>query len=125
MTLDWVYASSRGGRVFSYYFEASKRVPDAGNTPEEDPQGVVRVAVSGWLRATATGPTISGTRSELHWEPVDLQHTRPGLMPLGVLRHGNEQIWVMEGHLGVRGRFTLYALGDTVRTVATVDAASC
>jgi hypothetical protein len=125
MTLDWVYASSRGGRVYSYYVEASKRVPDAGNTPEEDPQGIVRVAVSGWLRATPNGPATAGTRSELYWEPAEAPLPRPILKPLAVLRHGSDQVWVMQGHLGVRDTFALYALGGTVRSLATVDAASC
>jgi hypothetical protein len=127
LRIDWVYAVGSGsGRA--YYFEASKRVPDAGNTPAEDPKGIVRVAVSGWLRSMGEQLVPAGTKSALHWEPADERpgSRRPSLLPLGVLRQGDERIWVMNGQTGVRETFTLYAAGTSaVRTLLTVDASAC
>lgn len=127
VTLDRAYGSGRraGGRV--YYFEASKRVFDAGETPEEDPKGIVRITVSGWLRESDGRLVAAGTKGELYWDPVDEESPVPqtALTPIGVLRDGAEQIWVMNGHTGVRESFILYTLGATVRPLGSVDAAAC
>jgi hypothetical protein len=127
MTIDSLYAmESASERV--YYFEASKRVPDAGDTPIEDPKGIVRVSVSGWLRDMRDRVVPAGTKSELHWEPADERApaARPALTPLGVVRHGNESIWVLKGQTGTKDTFSLYALGPrAVRTMFTAAAAAC
>jgi hypothetical protein len=128
MTIDHAYASGTDRRAAAYYFEASKRVPDAGNTPEEDPQGVVRIVVSGWLTSGAGGFTPAGTRGELLWEPAEATAGAGGpvLSPVGVVRHGAERVWVMRVAQGSQERFTLYALGGTtVRAMFTVDAGAC
>ena len=126
MTIDSVYAVESAAETV-YYFEASKRVPDAGNTPIEDPKGVVRVSVSGWLRNTRDRIVPAGTKGELVWEPADERaHAGPMLTPLGVVRHGDESIWVMKGQHGARDTFSLYALGPRiVRTLFTASAAAC
>ena len=127
LTIDVLYATARAGETV-YYFEASKRVPDAGNTPIEDPKGIVRVSVSGWLRNTGDRVVPAGTKGELHWEPADERAfvPRPALTPLGVVRHGDESIWVMKVQDGARDTFALYALGpQAVRTLFTASAAAC
>jgi hypothetical protein len=125
MTLDRAYEGGRSST--SYYFEASKRVFDAGGTPEEDPKGIVRITVSGWLREADGRLVPAGTKGELYWDPVDEHVPVPesALAPIGVLRHDSNQIWVMNGHTGVRDSFTLYALGATVRPLSSTDAAAC
>ena len=127
MTMDSAYAASANGtRV--YYFEASKRLPDAGDTPAEDPKGVVRVVVAGWLREAAAGLVPAGTKSELNWEPADprVGVPEPVLTPLGVIRQADRTVWVMQSLMGVRRTFTLYALGaSTVRALFSVDAVAC
>ena len=117
LTIDWVYGIGRGSERATIYFEASKRVPDAGNTPEEDPKGVVRVAVSGWLGAAGERFIPAGTKGELHWEPADERpgSRLPGMLPLGVLRRGNERIWVMMGQTGVRNTFHAVLAGCVER----------
>ena len=126
VTIDRVFRSGAGGAQ-SHYFEASKRVPDAGGTPEEDPRGIVRLTVSGWLRATGGRLVPVGSKGELHWDPLDESPAAvaEGLSPLGVFRHQGEQLWVMHERVGVRDSFTVYALGDTVRRLLTQDAAAC
>jgi hypothetical protein len=127
MTIDSLYAVERANETV-YYFEASKRIPDAGNTPLEDPKGIVRVSVSGWLRHTRDRIVPAGTKGELHWEPADerAHQDRPTLAPLGVVRHGDESIWVMKSQTGPTDTFSLYALGPrVVRTLFTASAAAC
>jgi hypothetical protein len=127
LTLDALYAAGTGAAAV-YYFEASKRVPDAGNTPEEDPKGIVRVSVSGWLRHEGDRLVPAGTKNELHWEPDDdgVGAPAPTLIPLGVVRQRNEAVWVMADTMGTRRRITLYALGaDTVRALFTADVGGC
>jgi hypothetical protein len=126
MTMDVLYGATRRGEAPVYYFETSKRVPDAGNTPEEDPKGIVRIAVSGWLRDAGGSLVPAGAKGELHWEPADAPVAGPGLMPLAVLRHEDEAIWVMAGRMGVRHTFTLYSVGTSaIRTLFSIDAAAC
>jgi hypothetical protein len=127
-TIDALYAAGTGTDSV-YYFEASKRVPDAGNTPDEDPKGIVRVAVSGWLRHDGGRIAPAGTRAELHWEPDEAG--RPdtavaSLTPLGVVHQRQEAVWVMADTMGTRRQVTLYALGDAgVRTLLTSDVSGC
>lgn len=127
LTLDRVYEGGDGRGSTAYYFEASKRLFDAGNTPAEDPQGVVRVTVSGWLRDSGGRLVTAGSKGELHWDPVDEPRRVPasGLTPLAVLRHEGEQVWIMHERVGVRERFAVYALGTTVREIVRRDAAAC
>ena len=126
MTVDGVFGASGPGAPRTYYFEASKRIPDAGGTPTEDPKGILRVAVTGWLRASGDRVVPAGTKSELAWIPDDESSAaRPALVPLGVLRQGAERVWVMNERLGSIDRFTLYSLGANVRTLLTVNAAAC
>jgi hypothetical protein len=131
MTIDWVYAATgRGGAGRTLYFEASRRVPDPGTAPPEDPKGTLRVAVSGWLRADAGGRLSPvGSKSELMWEQEDAVETtpaRPDLMPLGVIHGGAEPVWVMKLQIGRISRFLLYELGASgIRKLVETDAAIC
>jgi hypothetical protein len=126
VTIDRAFRSGSGATV-SYYFEASKRIPDAGETPEEDPRGVVRLTVSGWLRDRDGRLAPAGSKGELHWDPLDDAPVSvwEGLWPLGAFRHNGQQIWVMHERVGTRDSFTLYALSDTVRPLLTQEAAAC
>jgi hypothetical protein len=127
MTVDWAYAA--GSPVAAYYFEASKRIPDAGGTPAEDPLGVVRIGVSGWLRVEGSRLTTTGTRTGLHWESEGEPSSsarRPTLLPVAVIRQAQERIWVMSEQTGARERFVLYAVGaSSMRRVVAADAAEC
>jgi hypothetical protein len=128
LTVDAVHAAERRAGNAAYYFEASKRLPDAGETPDEDPKGILRIVVSGWLREVGSRILPAGTRSELHWDPASPRtgFAEATLTPLGVLRQGSETIWVMRSETGARVTFTLYALGDSrVRTLFTVRATGC
>jgi len=134
VTVDAMYAARPGPTGILYYFEASKRLHDAGPPTDTDadgdvdPRGIVRVTVSGWLRGGDPIATV-GTKSELHWDPVDergLVNTLPGLVPLGVAVNGQEPVWVMRRAIGERVSYLLYAVGaSTVRLALTVPAVSC
>jgi hypothetical protein len=123
MSVDWVFAS--GSDVPDvFYFEASKRIPDAGGTPVEDPIGEVGVVVSGWFRQVNAELVHLASKSELFWGPEEAS-PQPRLLPLGVLRHGSERVWVM-ARPGARDAFSLYAVrGSSLRTVLTVEAGQC
>jgi hypothetical protein len=127
-TIDWVYAQSDGGATF-YYFEVSRRIPDPGTAPEEDPKGTLRVAISGWLHAGASGGLRPiGSKSELRWEQdgTGPETPRPDLRPLGVIRYREQRIWVMHSQIGTRGRYTLYDVGpETVDRLFDVAAEIC
>jgi len=128
MTVDWLVAAASSAAPPTFYFEASKRIPDAGGTPSEDPKGVVRISVTGWLRTLNDRIVPAGTKSELSWEPDDRSSlsSSPGLLPLGVLRQGDEGVWVMKSRIGTRDTFTLYSVrGSIARALLTVDAAVC
>jgi hypothetical protein len=128
MTVDWLVAAASGAAPPTFYFEASKRIPDAGGTPSEDPKGIVRISVTGWLRTVNDRIVPAGTKSELSWETDDRSPVSggPGLLPLGVLRQGDEAVWVMKSRTGTRDTFTLYGVrGSIARVLLTVDAATC
>ena len=132
LSVDALYAATSPAGV-AYYFEASKRLhdtappADAAADDDPDPRGVVRVTVSGWLRDRG-GIEPAGTKSELHWDPVDdrgRSAMAPGLVPLGVVG-GAEPIWVMRRAVGDRVSYLLYAVHATaVRLLLTVPALSC
>ena len=127
--VDWIYVSERPeGRT--YYFEASRRVPN--NSPDvdddTDPPGTVRIAVAGFLHDSAGRLTPLGTKSELRWEQDGLPAgpSRPDLTPLGVVIHDARSIWVMKGQSGTSVWFTLYdvSAGGT-RTLLTARPPRC
>jgi hypothetical protein len=136
MVVDWVYATADADSQSPsfYYFEASKRIPDPGTAPDDDPKGTLRVAVSGWLRAGATeGVTAQGSKSELGWEQdqapeerAAADQRRADLLPLGVLAIGAQRVWVMHGQAGRIAWFTLYDVGSSgVRKILDVDQERC
>jgi hypothetical protein len=126
--IDWIYAlDDTVGRV--YYFEASRRVPNASDDvdADTDPPGTIRVAVAGFLRDGRAGPVSIGTKSELRWEQDGRPAGpgRPDLTPLGVVTYGERSVWVMKGQSGPSSWFTLYEVGDATRTVLTARVTSC
>jgi hypothetical protein len=127
-TIDWVYAHADAGATV-YYFEVSRRIPDPGTAPEDDPKGTLRIAASGWLRGDDSGRLASiGSKGELRWEQDDVAPAtpRPDLRPLGVIRDGRARVWVMHGQTGAAARYTLYDVSpDAISTRAAVQAAVC
>jgi hypothetical protein len=126
--IDWIYAlDDSAGRV--YYFEASRRVPNASDDvdADTDPPGTIRIAVAGFLRDGRDGPVSIGTKSELRWEQDGRPAGpgRPDLTPLGTVTHGGRSVWVMKGQSGPSSWFTLYEVGDATRTVLTARVTSC
>ena len=129
MRVDRVYATPAGTTPAVYYFEASKRIPDAGgSTDPDDPKGTLRITVAGWLRASDRGMVPLGTRSELRWEQDDRPSPATGgdMVPLGLVRHAGRYAWVMKSPGVRRNAFAVY---DTpqggVRMLASADAGVC
>jgi hypothetical protein len=124
--IDWIFAvDSDAGRT--YYFEASRRVPNGWSDVDDDtdPPGTIRISVAGFLRATGRDVMSLGTKSELRWEQDGLPAgpSRPDLMPLGLVRHGDRAAWVMRGQSGTSTWFTLYDVGPGgIRTLMTTRA---
>jgi hypothetical protein len=121
--VDWLYVAESGG-ARTYYFEASRRVPNASPDVDDDtdPPGTVRIAVAGFLRESSGGLVSLGTKSELRWEQDGLPAgpSRPDLTPLGVLPRGDRSVWVMRGHSGASQWVTLYeSAGRSMRTLLT------
>ena len=121
--VDAVYAAGAG----TYYFEASRRVPDPGTAPEEDPKGTFRLTVSGWLSRTADNIATLGSKSQVGWDqdrPDGTAVRRPDLVPLAVVGHESSSIWVMRGGVGDIAWISLYAVGERgVRTL--IDQVRC
>jgi hypothetical protein len=126
--IDWIYALDDSARRV-YYFEASRRVPNASDDvdADTDPPGTIRVAVAGFLHDGREGPVSIGTKSELRWEQDGRPAgpDRPDLTPLGAVRHGDLSVWVMKGQSGSSSWFTLYEVGDATRTVLTTRVSRC
>jgi len=125
--IDAMYVSENGGAPV-YYVESSKRVPDAGGTPEEDPKGVVRLALSGWFRAEGQRLVPGATKTELHWEPTENRGTAgaPMLEPLAVLREPTRDFWVMKTNVAGHESYALYEVTrSAVRVLISTDAARC
>jgi len=125
--IDAMYVSENGGTAV-YYVESSKRVPDAGGTPQEDPKGVVRLALSGWFRADGQRLVPAATKTELHWEPPENRGTAgpPMLGPLAVLREPTRDVWVMESNVAGLESYALYEVTrSAVRVLISTDAARC
>jgi len=125
--IDVMYVSDNSGAPV-YYLESSKRVPDAGGTPQEDPKGVVRLALSGWFRADGQRLVPAATKTELHWEAVEPRRTAaaPMLEPLAVLREPARDLWVMESDVAGRKSYALYAVTQSaVRVLVSTQAAQC
>jgi hypothetical protein len=127
--IDWIYAFE-GGAERIYYFEASRRVPNASDDvdADTDPPGTIRVAVAGFLRDGRGGPVSIGTKSELRWEQDGRPAGpgRPDLTPLGVVSYGDRSVWVMKGQSGPSSWFSLYEVGaEAPRTVLTARVTRC
>jgi len=105
VSIDFLYAAGDGpARI--YYYEASKTLPDA--------EGLLRVSVSGWLRASGQ-PRWLGSKSELQWielaqdpdadkeiipNPAPPPDPTAALLPQGVLWNATGQVWVMRRAIG-------------------------
>jgi hypothetical protein len=124
--IDSMYVSDIAASA-RYYVEASKRIPDAGNTPLEDPRGVVRVVLTGWFRADGGTLVPAATKAELQWEPADARAaSATSLTPRAALSESARDLWVMEAAAGDRLSYALYAVSrNSVRVLVSVDAAQC
>ena len=134
MTIDWVFAAGEPGPVATatvFYVEASRRVPDPGTAPDDDPRGTLRVTVSGWLRADAAGVRVLGSKTELRWEQERdggvIAPAAPDLEPLGIARQTTPPVWVMKAAAGSIVRILLYEVSAAagVRTMFEVRPARC
>lgn len=121
--VDAVYTAGAG----TYYFEASRRVPDPGTAPDEDPKGTFRLTVSGWLSRSAGDIATLGSKSQVGWDqdrPDGTAVRRPDLVPLAVVSDQSRSIWVMRGGVGDIRWISLYAVGERgVRTL--IDQVRC
>jgi hypothetical protein len=129
IVIDSLYASpDDASRV--YYFEASRTVPDdPADVDADDPRGVLRVAVNGWLRATGTTTGTLGARADLAWEQLDRADRAPArpadLTPVGLVTNQAQQVWLMRS-TGPRRRLLLYdASGPKVALLLRIDEPSC
>jgi hypothetical protein len=117
VSIDFLYAAGDGSSRL-YYYEASKTIHDA--------EGVLRVSVAGWLRGEGAEPRSLGAKSELQWlelaeerfgdkeipEPAPIPDPKASLVPLGVIRRANQQVWVMQRAIG-NGAVLVYDVGPT------------
>jgi len=105
VSIDFLYAAG-DGPARRYYYEASKTILDA--------EGLLRVSVSGWLRASGQ-PRGLGSKSELQWlelaqdpdadkeiipNPAPPPEPTAALLPQGVLWNATGQVWVMRRAIG-------------------------
>jgi hypothetical protein len=125
--VDAMYVSENGGAPV-YYLESSKRVPDAGGTPPEDPKGVVRLTLSGWFRVEGQRMVPAATKTELHWDAVEnrAMAAAPMLEPLAILREPARDLWVMQSDVAGQKSYALYAVTQSaVRVLVSTEAAQC
>jgi hypothetical protein len=116
VSIDFLYMAGEGTRR-EYYYEASKTIPDA--------EGLLRVAVSGWLRGDGAQPRSLGSKGELHWlelaedpgadteiipNPPPIPDPAASLLPQGVLGHAAGHVWVMKRAIG-NGALLVYDVG--------------
>jgi hypothetical protein len=120
-SVDWLYrVVSPGAAVL--YFEASKRSP---------PARLHRLTVSGWLRLDDAEVTPLGIDAfvSLDDEPPPAGDSIANVsqrIPLGVVRAGTQDVWVMEAPSGETTGFILYDVGTTAaRVLLRVDAGGC
>jgi len=107
LSIDFLYVAGDGTRR-QYYYEASKTIPDA--------EGLLRVAVSGWLRGDGGLPRSLGSKGELHWleltpddpdgehpvipDPRPIPDPAATLIPQGAFVTAGEHVWVMRRAIG-------------------------
>ena len=117
ISIDFLFVAG-GGSGPTFYFEASKTIPDA--------EGLVRVSVSGWLRGDGGVPRSLGSKSELQWielaeepgadreipEPAPIPAPTAALVPQGVLATAAGHIWVMRRAIG-NGALLVYEVGPS------------
>jgi hypothetical protein len=118
LSIDFLYAAGQGP-TRTYYYEASKTIPDA--------EGILRVSVAGWVGGDGAAQRTLGSKSELHWaelpgaddddptaipEPATIPDPTAALVPLGVLARGGEHTWVMRRQIG-RGTTLVYDIGTS------------
>ena len=116
LSIDFLYAAGEGP-ARTYYYEASKTIPDA--------QTLLRISVSGWLRGDGPPPRSLGSKSELQWielvpesdadleiipEPAPIPDPTAALLPVGVLGHAGGHVWVMRRAIG-NGTILVYDVG--------------
>ncbi len=120
-TIDWVYRARRaGGTVL--YFEASKRTT---------PTATERMTVRGWLRLDTSGGAVSiGVEAHLGLDeepPSEDPLTNVSdQIPLGIIRSGEHDVWIMELPAGESTDFALDEIGATsARRVMRINAGGC
>ncbi len=111
--LEYLYASGAAADAV-YYFEASKRIEGsaADADPDTDPAGLLRIRVTGWLRAAAGRVTPIASKADLQWEQLDRVDvtSRADLVAVGTVRQGDAIVWVMKRETQSAPTFMLYEL---------------
>jgi hypothetical protein len=120
-TVEWLYRVVQPGTTV-LYFEASKRTPSALHH---------RLTLRGWLRIDGAAVTPMGVEAYV-WHDDDPAPAPDSIadvsdrIPLGVVRAGTQQVWVMETPSGESNAFVLYDIGATAaRMLLHVDAGGC
>jgi hypothetical protein len=118
--VEWLYRVESPG-ITVLYFEASKR-----------PRGSLqRLTVWGWLRIDGTAVTPMGVEAYVGSDEEPLPATDSianvsDRIPLGVVRGGTQDVWVMETPSGETNAFVLYDVGTTsARMLLRADAGGC
>ena len=137
ISVDSIATSAEPATPPLYYFRASKRIPDPRGPVdldadgEVDPRGDLRIDVLGWLRGTGDLATSIGTNTTLSWEQVDERRPDSGtrssdLVPIGIVRAGDQRAWVMQGHAGSSTWYTVYNVATGgVRMLTKTDPGRC
>ena len=109
---------SGAGQNTVYYYETRE-----AKLPGRDWPSLVR----GWLRRNAQG-TLRGVGAEIHACGYDGPVARPHscLIPLGVLRQPDHELWVMERPQGETHAFELWKITPaTAERILVADAGGC
>jgi hypothetical protein len=121
VVVDALFVSGQG-RHLTYYFEASRWLPEDG----------ARVFIAGWI-VQGVGPPRTIINAAYAWpeggpapSTVDEWLTVANSIPLGVVWMPDGPVWVMETPLGEATAFALYQLGRTsYRTLMLTDGGGC
>jgi hypothetical protein len=129
ISIDFLFVAG-GGSGATFYFEASKTIPDA--------EGLVRVSVSGWLRGDGGVLRSIGSKGELQWielaedpggdreipEPAPIPAPTAALVPQGVLATAAGHVWVMRRVIG-NGAILVYEVGPSSVRLRPQSTAKC